>query len=122
MRNPPTLSLPPALATDLRVPAASPTAPGATSRLVSLDAYRGFVMLLMASAASEISQMIRKRHMEGGWLAAAGQLNHVEWRSCSLWDLIQPSFTFIVGVALPFSLAKRRAQGQSFAWLTFHAV
>ena len=34
---------------------------------------------------------------------------HVEWVGCSLHDLIQPSFSFLVGVALPFSLAGRLA-------------
>ena len=34
---------------------------------------------------------------------------------CSLHDLIQPSFSFLVGVALPFSLASRLARGQSKA-------
>ena len=31
---------------------------------------------------------------------------------CSFWDLIQPSFMFMVGVAMPFSYASRRAAGQ----------
>ena len=40
---------------------------------------------------------------------------HVEWVGCSLHDLIQPSFSFLVGVALPFSIAGRLARGQSTA-------
>ena len=44
----------------------------------------------------------------------------VGWR-CSLHDLIQPSFSFLVGVALPFSIANRRARGQSKAAMTAHA-
>ncbi len=39
-----------------------------------------------------------------------------------LWDLIQPSFSFIVGVAMPYSLASRRAKGQTFGRLLFHAI
>ena len=39
----------------------------------------------------------------------------VEWTGCSLHDLIQPSFSFLVGVALPFSMASRLARGQSKA-------
>src|SRR5207244_2428039 len=97
------------------------TAPSA--RLVSLDAYRGFVMLLMASSGLGIARYVRDAHPAGSlWPLLAFHTDHVEWRGCSLWDLIQPSFTFMVGVALPFSLAKRRAQGQSFAWLLFHAI
>lgn len=41
---------------------------------------------------------------------------------CSLHDLIQPSFSLLVGVALPFSVASRRARGQSTVGLIGHAV
>jgi heparan-alpha-glucosaminide N-acetyltransferase len=39
-----------------------------------------------------------------------------------LHDMIQPSFSFLVGVALPFSIASRRARGQSMGRTTVHAV
>ena len=48
--------------------------------------------------------------------------SHVEWVGCSLHDLIQPSFSFLVGVALPFSMAGRLARGQSKAKMTAHAL
>ena len=47
---------------------------------------------------------------------------HVKWGGCSLHDMIQPSFSFLVGVALPFSLASRQAKGQGFWRMLFHAV
>jgi predicted acyltransferase len=47
--------------------------------------------------------------------------SHVEWTGCSLHDLIQPSFSFLVGVALPFSIASRRARGQSVGRMSLHA-
>jgi predicted acyltransferase len=47
---------------------------------------------------------------------------HVEWGGCTLHDLIQPSFSFLVGVALPFSLLSRSARGQSFAVRALHAL
>jgi predicted acyltransferase len=65
---------------------------------------------------------VDQTHATGFWKFLAHQTDHVEWRGCVLWDLIQPSFTFLVGAALPFSLAKRRAQGQSFARMLFHAI
>jgi heparan-alpha-glucosaminide N-acetyltransferase len=40
---------------------------------------------------------------------------------CTLHDLIMPSFTFLVGVALPFSIASRRSRGQSFGRMSLHA-
>lgn len=47
---------------------------------------------------------------------------HVAWSGCSLHDLIQPSFSFMVGVALPFSIASRAARGQTRAVMWGHAV
>ena len=47
------------------------------------------------------------------WAFLAHHQTHVEWIGCSLHDLIQPSFSFLVGVALPFSIASRTARGQS---------
>jgi predicted acyltransferase len=38
-----------------------------------------------------------------------------------LHDMIQPSFSFLVGVALPFSIGNRRARGQSAEAVTGHA-
>jgi predicted acyltransferase len=55
------------------------------------------------------------------WNFLGWHQSHVEWVGCSLHDLIQPSFSFIVGVALPFSIATRLARGQSRAQLSMHA-
>jgi predicted acyltransferase len=95
---------------------------GATARLVSLDAYRGFVMLLMASEGFNFFRIAAKMPDSEVWRFLGYQTSHTPWRGCSLWDLIQPSFTFLVGVALPFSLAKRRAAGQGFGKLFGHAI
>jgi len=111
-------------------PFASPLEPerraAQTQRLVSLDAYRGFVMLLMASGGLGIAAAARNVPPESTWKPfwqfLSHQVDHVEWTGCVLWDLIQPSFMFIVGVALPFSLAKRQSQGQSFGRLLAHAA
>ena len=56
------------------------------------------------------------------WEFLCHHQSHVEWVGCSLHDLIQPSFSFLVGVALPFSLAGRLARGQSKVWMTAHAL
>src|SRR4029077_1192550 len=47
--------------------------------------------------------------------------SHVDWVGCSLHDLIQPSFSFLVGAALPFSLASRARRGQAFGQMAWHA-
>jgi heparan-alpha-glucosaminide N-acetyltransferase len=92
------------------------------SRLLSLDAYRGFVMLLMASDGLNISRIASQNPNSHFWEFLSYQTEHTELRGCSLWDLIQPSFTFMVGVALPFSLAKLRACGQGFWPMLGHAA
>jgi len=56
------------------------------------------------------------------WRILAFNQTHVEWFGCSLHDLIQPSFSFLVGVALPYSIASRIAKGKSFGQLFGHAV
>lgn len=42
------------------------------------------------------------------------QFHHHEWNGLRFWDLIQPFFMFIVGVAMPVSLANREAKGVSY--------
>ncbi|MCP4174653.1 MAG: DUF5009 domain-containing protein, partial [Fuerstiella sp.] len=44
------------------------------------------------------------------------------WGGVSFWDLIQPSFMFMVGVAMPFSYARRGAMGSSNTRRLLHAV
>ena len=55
------------------------------------------------------------------WKFLCFHQSHAEWIGCSLHDLIQPSFSFLVGVALPFSMASRLAKGQSPAAMIGHA-
>jgi predicted acyltransferase len=95
--------------------------PARAARLVSLDAYRGFVMLLMMAEVLRLSRVSRALPGSGFWAFLAHHQSHVEWIGASLHDLIQPSFSFMVGVALPFSLAARRAKGQSDSQMALHA-
>lgn len=92
------------------------------ARLASLDVYRGFVMFLMASDSFGIPSVAKHFKENRVWQFLAHEFDHVEWTGCALWDLIQPSFSFIVGVAMPYSLASRRAKGQTFGRLLFHAI
>jgi predicted acyltransferase len=99
-----------------------PVAAVAPARLTSLDAYRGLVMFLMMAEALELSHVARARPDSALWQFLAHHQTHADWIGCSLHDLIQPSFSFLVGVALPFSLASRAARGQSRARMTLHAA
>ena len=95
-------------------------------RLASIDAYRGFVMFLMMAELLHLGQ-VKDQVAEAGaccmklWEFLAHHQTHVDWVGCTLHDMIQPSFSFLVGVALPFSLASRLAKGQSKCWMTVHA-
>lgn len=89
---------------------------------MSLDAYRGFVMLMMISAGFGMSRVAKSFPDSAVWQFLGYQTDHAAWVGCALWDLIQPSFMFMVGVALPFSIANRRAAGQPFRSLVLHAI
>lgn len=93
----------------------------APARLTSLDAYRGLVMFLMMAEVLRLSAVARGVPDSSLWQFLAYHQTHVEWTGCSLHDLIQPSFSFLVGAALPFSLASRRRRGQSTLRMTLHA-
>lgn len=93
-----------------------------TGRLLSLDAFRGAIMLLMASSGLGIPQVAKNFPDSAGWKFFGYQCEHAEWVGCSLWDLIQPAFMFMVGVALPWSIANRQARGQTFGVLFGHAL
>lgn len=99
-----------------------PTQLPPTTRLASLDAYRGFVMICLAANGFGIAATASKFPESPFWQRLGYQFEHVPWVGCAFWDLIQPSFMFMVGVALPFSLAKRKAAGDSFARLWGHAA
>jgi predicted acyltransferase len=92
------------------------------SRLVSLDVFRGATMLFMASEILRIPQVARRfpDSMFARFLAST--MDHRTWVGCAPWDLIQPAFMFMVGVSLPFSLARRMAKGESFARQFGHSV
>jgi predicted acyltransferase len=88
--------------------------------MVSIDAYRGLVMFLMMAEVLKLRD-VAKATGSAIWQTLAYHQSHVEWIGCSVHDMIQPSFSFLVGVALPFSLASRRTRGQSVGFMTLHA-
>ncbi|MEQ8854115.1 DUF5009 domain-containing protein [Gimesia sp.] len=110
--------------------------PPVSQRLTSLDAYRGFVMLAMASGGLYIANAVRNspeilQQYDGTqwesswkylWQTLSYQLSHVEWTGAGFWDLIQPSFMFMVGVSMPFSVRKRKQKGDSTLRIWGHAI
>lgn len=92
------------------VPDALTPSPGAI-RNVALDAYRGFVMLLMMAEVLRLSNVAAAYPSSAFWRFLAFNQTHVEWFGCSLHDTIQPGFSFLVGASLPYSIASRTAKG-----------
>jgi heparan-alpha-glucosaminide N-acetyltransferase len=103
-------------------PGSSPDSSALGARVHSVDAFRGFVMFLMLAEAMRLPSLARA--FPGSTIASflAFHTSHVEWQGCSLHDLIQPGFSFLVGAALPFSIASRRRKGQPFRIMLLHAL
>ncbi|MEX2141858.1 MAG: hypothetical protein WD894_21510 [Pirellulales bacterium] len=95
---------------------------GQPIRLASVDAYRGLVMFLMMAEVLHLAQVSAAYPQSAVWRFLAWHQTHVPWFGCTLHDLIQPSFSLLVGVALPFSLASRLGRRQSLGRLTLHAL
>src|SRR5579872_626955 len=105
---------------EVRVTEPEPKAQGAI-RLISLDAFRGLVMVLMLVEHTHLHEVARAFPSSALWRIIAFNTDHVDWQGCSLHDLIQPAFSFLVGAALPFSIASRKMKGQAFGPMLAHA-
>jgi heparan-alpha-glucosaminide N-acetyltransferase len=103
----------------IKPPAGKPENSG---RVISLDVMRGTVMVLMLNEATQLPKVAQSFAHSWFWRAVAFNTDHVPWQGCSVHDLIQPAFSFLVGAALPFSIASRKAKGQSFARMVGHAA
>jgi predicted acyltransferase len=88
-----------------------------SERLSSLDAYRGLIMSTLLCGAIFASL---RGDPTWNWLSI--QNDHVAWEGCVYWDLIQPSFMYMVGVAMPFALARRAMLGDSWSKRLCHVL
>jgi predicted acyltransferase len=91
-------------------------------RNVAVDTYRGFVMLLMMAEVLQLSRVSEAFPGNAFWGFLGYNQTHVPWSGCSLHDTIQPGFSFLVGVALPYSIASRIAKGGTFGKMFVHAL
>lgn len=81
-------------------------------RLMSLDALRGFDMFWIIGGGGLLNALATAT----GWPIlemAAAQTEHPEWNGFLFWDLIFPTFMFVAGVAMPYSLTARIERGES---------
>ncbi|MBN1999881.1 DUF5009 domain-containing protein [candidate division KSB1 bacterium] len=86
-----------------------------TARLQSLDFYRGMTMFLLIAEGAGVYSALHDMAPESGFFAAIiQQFDHHPWNGLRFWDLIQPFFMFIVGVAMAFSITKRLKLGATW--------
>lgn len=91
-------------------PVVEPPAP----RLLSLDTLRGLDMFFLVGF-SGILRALPKLSPHPAFQAIADQCTHPEWHGYTAWDQIFPLFIFLMGVALPFSFARRLERGEKKA-------
>jgi heparan-alpha-glucosaminide N-acetyltransferase len=111
-------------------------APFLKRRLRSLDIFRGLIMISLAFGGFGLAQTAKKAQQENAqtilgsgdyereirWDIVEHQFSHVQWTGYGFWDMIQPSFMFMVGVSLAFSYAHREKRGDSYWKMLFHAA
>lgn len=82
------------------------------SRLLSLDALRGFDMIWLIGLAAVVRAFCGS--FPGGdewWLSR--QVHHCTWEGFRFYDLIFPLFLFMAGVSFPFSCSSQIRKGVS---------
>ena len=76
-------------------------------RVLSVDVLRGLTIALMILVNDP-----------GDWGHLFRQLDHAEWNGWTLTDLVFPTFLFLVGASIVFSMLARQARGDCKATLT----
>jgi len=92
----------------------------ATARLVSLDAFRGFIMFWIVGGGSlmvGLQALGHNRVID----TVIYHLNHTPWEGLRFYDCIWPCFMLMVGVAVPFSYSKRSLT-QTYPQMLVHAL
>ena len=86
--------------------------PVSNGRLMSLDAFRGFIMFWIVGGEALAHALAKLDGVQSEVLNTVMiQLKHVSWEGFRFYDLIFPSFVFIVGASVAFSLGKLQASG-----------
>jgi predicted acyltransferase len=94
--------------------------PAIGERINSIDFFRGLTMFLLIGESTRLYSHLES--IDSGIVRFfATQLSHHEWHGLHFWDLIQPFFMFIVGVAIPFAVANRKKKGDSDRTIRIHA-
>ncbi|WP_216657747.1 acyltransferase family protein [Sphingobacterium shayense] len=108
--------------------------PKPSNRLLSLDFMRGLIMFLLALEACELySRVYSATDSDGFGRVFISQFFHNGWNGLHFWDLIQPAFMFMAGIAMAYSLTRQIENGVSWidrlikvlrrcGWLLFWGV
>jgi predicted acyltransferase len=91
-------------------------------RIQSIDFFRGLTMFLLIGESTRLYTHIESIKGSSIMHFLGTQLSHHEWNGLHFWDLIQPFFMFIVGVAIPFAVANRIKKGDSERTILIHAI
>ena len=81
------------------------------TRLASLDVFRGLTIAMMILVNDP-----------GSFSDAYPQLRHAAWNGWTMTDMVFPFFLWIMGVAMTFSLARRKEKGTTTGSLILHAL
>ncbi len=98
---------------------ATPAVASPSPRVASIDALRGFDMFWIIGGQQVVVALLHLFSPTPAWLGT--QLEHTRWEGFTAWDLIMPLFLFIVGTAMPYSLARRIEAGQG-KWALYGKV
>jgi predicted acyltransferase len=91
-------------------------------RILSVDFFRGFTMFMLVGGLEGLFRKLDPADTGPVVNFIQHQLSHVPWEGLNFWDLIQPFFMFIVGVAMPFSLSKRWEKGDTWKKTFYHVL
>jgi predicted acyltransferase len=90
--------------------------------LASLDALRGFDMFWLLGGQQLVAVFCKSAPPDTWRHAFQRQFEHVPWEGFRFYDFIFPLFLFLIGVAVPLSVEKRRAKGDTPARILRHAL
>lgn len=93
----------------------------ASRRLLSIDFFRGLTMFILIGSSTGLYKLMRASSNEV-LLFIGNQFEHAPWSGLHFWDLVEPFFMFIVGVALPFSVMKRLERGDAWNKIFRHVL
>jgi len=74
-----------------------------TGRLLSLDFLRGFIMVLLAIESTGLYEYLNDHTAGQPFNHFIIQFTHYPWHGLHFWDLVQPAFMFMAGVAMAYS-------------------